>query len=69
MFNTKAQIAEDYDKLFDQHEEPFKSIMKSVTDVSLADHRKFPGRLQRHFKALPQISEISNWADQNISSP
>jgi hypothetical protein len=33
--NTKDAIAEVYDKLLDQHDEPFKSITKSVTDVSL----------------------------------
>jgi len=36
VFNTKTAISEVYDKLLDQHEEPFKSITKSVTNVSLA---------------------------------
>jgi hypothetical protein len=36
IFNTKALIAEVYDKLLDQHEEAFKLITKLVTDVSLA---------------------------------
>jgi hypothetical protein len=33
--NTKDAVAEVYDKLLDQHDEPFKLITKSVTDVSL----------------------------------
>ncbi len=35
-FNTKEAISKVYDKLLDQHEEPFKSITKSVTAVSLS---------------------------------
>jgi hypothetical protein len=35
VFNTKQAIAEVYSKLHNQHEVPFKSITKSVTDVSL----------------------------------
>jgi hypothetical protein len=36
VFNMRQAIAEVYNKLLDQHEEPFKSITKSITDVSLA---------------------------------
>jgi len=36
VFNTKTLIASIYAKLLDQHEEPFKAITKSVTDVSLS---------------------------------
>jgi hypothetical protein len=36
VFNTKQAIAGVYDQLLTQHDEPFKSITKSVTDVSLS---------------------------------
>ncbi len=36
VFNTKQAIANFYDQLLKKHEEPFKSITKSVTDDSLA---------------------------------
>jgi hypothetical protein len=36
VFNTKEEIAEVYDILLDQHDEPFKLITKSVTDVNLS---------------------------------
>ncbi|MFN9938388.1 MAG: hypothetical protein ACK56I_02830, partial [bacterium] len=36
VFNTKQSIAGVYNQLLEQHEEHFKSITKSVTDVSLA---------------------------------
>jgi hypothetical protein len=36
VFNTKTAIAGVYDQLLAQHNEPFKSITKSVTDVSLS---------------------------------
>jgi hypothetical protein len=56
---TKTAIAKVYDKLLDQHKELFKSITKSVTDVSLAiiegSLEDFPDII----KALPQKSEIS----------
>ncbi len=59
VFNTKTLIAEVYDKLLDQHEEPFKSITKSVTDVSLATIKSLLEDFQDIIKALPQKSEIS----------
>ncbi len=36
VFNTKEANTKVYDKLLEQHEEPFKSITKLVTDVSLS---------------------------------
>jgi hypothetical protein len=36
VFNTKQAIAGVYEQLLKKHEEPFKSITKSVTDISLA---------------------------------
>jgi len=59
VFNTKDALSEVYNKLLDQHEEPFKSSTKSVTDFSLAI---IEGSLEDfHYinKALPQKSEIS----------
>jgi hypothetical protein len=61
IFNPKQAIAGVYDQLLKKHEEPFKSITKSVTDVtdvslaiegSLEDFRDI-------IKALPQKMEIS----------
>jgi hypothetical protein len=59
VFNTKEAIAVVYNELLDQHEEPFKSITKLVTDVSLSI---IEGSLEDFcgiIKALPQKSEIS----------
>ncbi len=59
VFNTKNDIAKVYHKQLDQHEEPFKLITKSVTDVSLAI---IEGSLEDFcdiIKLLPQKSEIS----------
>jgi hypothetical protein len=59
VFNIKQAIAGVYDQLLDKHEEPFKSITKSVTDVSLAI---IEGSLEDFcdiIKALPHITEIS----------
>jgi hypothetical protein len=59
VFTTKTLIAEVYDKLLDQHEEPFKAIAKSVTDVSLAIIKSSLEDFRDIIKALPQTSEIS----------
>jgi hypothetical protein len=59
IFNTKNLIAEVYDKLLDQNEEPFKAITKSVTDVSLAAIESSLEDFWDIIKALPQTSEIS----------
>jgi hypothetical protein len=59
VFNTKQAIARVYEQLLDKHEEPFKSITKSVTDVSLA---VIEGSLEDFLdiiKALPQKMKIS----------
>jgi hypothetical protein len=55
VFNTKKAITGVYNQLLEQHEEPFKSITKSVTDVSLAIIEGFRDII----KALPQKTEIS----------
>jgi len=65
VFNTKQAIAGVYDQLLEKHEEPFKSITKSVTDVSLAI---IEGSLEDFWdiiKALPQKMEISMPGSQN----
>jgi hypothetical protein len=59
IFNTKNLIVEVYNKLLDQHEEPFKAITKSVTDVSLATIESSLEDFCDIIKALPQKSEIS----------
>jgi hypothetical protein len=59
VFNTKQAIAGIYEQLLEKHEEPFKSITKSVTDVSLAI---IEGSLEDFWdisKALPHKTEIS----------
>ncbi len=48
VFNTKQAIAGVYDQLLAQHDEPFKSITKSVTDVSLSIIVGVIGRIPRH---------------------
>jgi hypothetical protein len=59
VFNTKEAIAKVYNKLLDLQEEPFESITKSVTDVSLAIIENSLEDFLDIIKALPQKSEIS----------
>ncbi len=59
MFNTKEAIARVYDKLLNQHEGPFKSITKWITDVSLSIIEGSLEDFCHIIKALPQKSEIS----------
>jgi hypothetical protein len=59
LFNTKQAIAKVYSKLLDQREEPFKSITKSITDVSLAIIEGSLEDFRDIIKALPQKSKIS----------
>jgi hypothetical protein len=58
-FNTKQGIAGGYDQLLEKHEEPFKSITKSVTDVSLAIIEGSLEDFRDIIKALPKKMEIS----------
>ncbi len=51
----RIQHQKVYNQLLEQHEEPFKSITKSVTDVSLAIIEGFRDII----KALSQKTEIS----------
>jgi hypothetical protein len=59
VFNTKKAIARVYDQLLAQHDEPFKSITKSVTDVSLSIIEGLLEEFRDIIKALPQKTEIS----------
>ncbi len=59
IFNTEQAITEVYSKLLDQHEEPFKSITKSVMDVSPAIIEGSLEDFCNIIKELPQKSEIS----------
>jgi len=59
LFDTKQAIAEVYSKLLVQHDEPFKSITKSITDVSLAITEGSLEDFRDIIKELPQKSEIS----------
>jgi len=54
VFNTKEAIAKVYDKLLEQHEEPFKSITKLVTDVSLSIIEGSLEDIRDIIKVLPQ---------------
>ncbi len=54
VFNTKKAIAGVYDQLLAQHDEPFKSITKSVTDVSLSIIEGSLEEFHNIIKALPQ---------------
>ncbi len=58
-FNIKQAIARVYDQLLEKHEEPFKSITKSVTDVSLAIIEGSLEDFRNIIKALPQKTDIS----------
>ncbi len=59
VFNTRQAIAGVYDQLLEKHEEPFKSITKSVTDISLAIIEGSLEDFRDIIKALPQKTEIS----------
>jgi hypothetical protein len=53
VFNTKTLITEVYDILLEQHQELFKAIAKSVTDVSLATIKSSLEDFRDIIKALP----------------
>jgi hypothetical protein len=59
VFNTKLAISEIYNQLHERHEVPFRSITKSVTDVSLAIIEGSLEDFRDIIKALPQKSVIS----------
>jgi hypothetical protein len=68
VFNTKQAIAVVYDQLLEKHEEPFKSITKSVTDVGLAIIEGSLEDFRDIIKALPQKRRFQRQAGQNDSS-
>jgi hypothetical protein len=59
VFHTKQAIAWFYNQLLEKHEEPFKSITKSIIDVSLAIIEGLMEDFRDIIKALPQKTEIS----------
>ncbi len=59
VFNTKQAIAGVYEQLLAQHDEPFKSITKSVTDVSLSIIEGSLEEFRVIIKALPQKTDFN----------
>jgi hypothetical protein len=57
-FNTKQAIAGVYNQFLEQHEEPFKSITKSVTDFSLAIIEGSLEDFRDIIKVLPQKMDV-----------
>jgi len=53
-------IKENYVKLLDRHEEPFKMITKTTTDVSLMMIAASIEDFLDIIKALPQTAEIAS---------
>jgi hypothetical protein len=56
--DTKATIELQYQVLLDKHEDPFKTIAKTTTDVSLLTISASIEDFQDVIKALPQTTEI-----------
>jgi hypothetical protein len=59
ILDTKNTIEHNYNLLLDKHEEPFKTIAKTTTDVSLLTISASIEDFQDVIKALPQTTEIS----------
>ncbi len=59
ILDTKNTIEQHYELLLDKHEEPFKSIAKTTTDVSLLTIEASLEDFKDVIKALPQTTEIS----------
>jgi len=59
IFNIKQAITRVYNQLLDKHEEPFKSITISITDISLAIIEGSLEDFRDIIKALPRKMEIS----------
>jgi hypothetical protein len=59
ILDTKNTIEQNYDKLLDKHEETFKTIAKTTTDVSLLMISASIEDFQDVIKALPQSTEIA----------
>jgi hypothetical protein len=56
--DTKNTIQQHYNTLLDKHEEPFKTIAKTTTDVSLITISASIEDFQDVIKALPQTTKI-----------
>jgi len=59
ILDTKKTIEQHYNKLLGKHEEPFKTIAKTTTDVSLLTISASIDDFQDVIKALPQSTEIT----------
>jgi|694.fasta_scaffold32660_2 hypothetical protein len=58
ILDTKITIEQQYQVLLDKHEDPFKTIAKTTTDVSLLTISGSIEDFQDVIKALPQTTEI-----------
>ena len=58
ILDTKNTIEQHYVTLLDKHEEPFKTIAKTTTDISLVTISTSIEDFQDVIKALPQTTEI-----------
>jgi hypothetical protein len=58
ILDTRSTIKQHYNVLLDKHEEPFKTIAKTTTDVSLITISASIEDFQDVIKALPQTTEI-----------
>jgi hypothetical protein len=58
ILDTKSTIEQHYEVLLNKHEDPFKTIAKTTTDVSLLTILASIEDFQDVIKALPQTTEI-----------
>jgi hypothetical protein len=58
ILDTRSTIEQHYQVLLDKHEDPFKKIAKTTTDVSLITISASIEDFQDVIKALPQTTEI-----------
>jgi hypothetical protein len=58
ILDTRSTIEQHYQVLLDKHEDPFKTIAKTTTDVSLLTISTSIEDFQDVIKALPQTTEI-----------
>jgi hypothetical protein len=59
ILDTKDTIEDKYNLLLDKHEEPFKTIAKMTTDISLLTISASIEDFKDVIKSLPQTTEIS----------
>jgi hypothetical protein len=69
ILDTKNTIEQHYVTLLDKHEEPFKTIPKTTTDINLVIISTSIEDFQDVIKALPQTTEIETPGDQNSLWP